>query len=108
MHILVASHASPSSRAGAIADEGNEWAGAEAEHAETTLAGLGEYVARPMDLRLSMVLSHVMVSGCELGRVTGFAMRNQWVVGLAVLLVAFGTVVAFGVWEEWGNVALGV
>jgi hypothetical protein len=54
------------------------------------------------------VLQHTMAAGAETaGAVTGSAMWNLYIVGIAIAALATAALFAFQAWEEWLNLALG-
>ena len=54
------------------------------------------------------VLRHTMAAGAETaGAVTGSAMWNLYIVGIAIAVLAAAALFAFQTWEEWINLALG-
>ena len=54
------------------------------------------------------VLQHTMAAGAETaGAVTGSAMWNLYIVGIAIAVLAAAALFAFQAWEEWINLALG-
>lgn len=54
------------------------------------------------------VLQHTMAAGAETtGAVTGSAMWNLYIVGIAIAVLAVAALFAFQAWEEWIELALG-
>lgn len=53
------------------------------------------------------ILPHSMVSSALFGGAGGAAMWNFWIAGGALIAIGLVSLLAFSVWEEWVNLALG-
>ena len=53
------------------------------------------------------LLQHAMAGAAMLSGVGGTAMWNFYIVGIAIAVFAVAAVLAFYLWQEWGNLTLG-